>query len=194
MGDKFADGWHVVKNAGLGVWDGLTDLVLGILKLLKGVGEVVLWLALQNPVTSYFGIMPEFLEEDMGEMWSGVKQLLKDPGNIVEAIGQSTFDTVDEKGAAYSVSYVTTDVVAGVLLDKGLGKLRALGKADDVAGDVAKYTDEVAEAASKAGKHTDDVAKATKEAAKKAVSESGLNSERIEYYLGKSRNNIDSER
>ena len=131
--------------------DGLTDLVLGILKLLKGVGEVVLWLALQNPVTSYFGLMPEFLEEDMGEMWSGVKQLLKDPGNIVEAIGQSTFDTVDEKGVAYSVSYVTADVVAGLLLDKGLGKLGALGKADDVS-------------------------KATKEAAGKAVSESGSNS------------------
>ena len=140
VGDKFADGWHVVKNAGLGVWDGLTDLVLGILNLLKGVGEVVLWLALQNPVTSYFGIMPESLEEDMGELWIGIKQLLKDPGNIVEAIGQSTFDTVDEKGAA---------------------------------GDVAKYTDEVAEAASKAGKHADDVPKATKAAAGKAVSESG---------------------
>ena len=97
----------------------------------------------------------------------------------MEAIGQSTFDTVDEKGAAYSVSYVTTDVVAGVLLDKGLGKLGALGKADDVAGaagDVAKYTDEVAEAANKAGKHADDVAEATKAAAGKVVRESGINS------------------
>ena len=131
--------------------DGLTDLVLGILKLLKGVGEVVLWLALQNPVTSYFGLMPEFLEEDMGEMWSGVKQLLKEPGNIVEAIGQNTFDTVDKKGVAYSVSYVAADVVSSLLLDKGLGKLGALGKADDVS-------------------------KATKEAAGKAVSESGSNS------------------
>ena len=65
----------------------------------------------------------------------------------MEAIGQSTFDTVDEKGAAYSVSYV----VASPLLGKGLGKLGALGKADDVS-------------------------KATKEAVKKAVSESGSNS------------------
>lgn len=178
-GDKFADVGNVVKNVGLGVWDGLADLVLGILRLLKSVGEVILWLALQNPVTSYFGFMPEFLEEDMGELWSGVNQLLKDPGNIVEAIGQSTFDTVDEKGIAYSVSYVTADVVVSLLLEKGLGKLGALGKADDVAGaagDVAKYTDEVAEAANKAGKHADDMAKATKETAEKAVSESGSTS------------------
>ena len=48
-----------------------------------------------------------------------------------------------------------------------------MGKADDVAGDVAKYTDEVAEAANKAGKQADDVAKAVKKMAGKAVSESG---------------------
>ena len=47
---------------------------------------------------------------------------LTDPINALEAIGQGMFDTADEKGMAYSIGYVTGDVVASVLVDKGIGK------------------------------------------------------------------------
>lgn len=56
-------------------------------------------------------------------------QLIKAPGNVLESIGQSMFDTADEKGIAYSSGYVVADVVIAIRTDKGLDKLKSTGKA-----------------------------------------------------------------
>ena len=45
-------------------------------------------------------------------------QVIKDPGNVLESIGQGMFDTADEKGIAYSAGYVTMDVVIAILTDR----------------------------------------------------------------------------
>ncbi|MBU3102437.1 MULTISPECIES: hypothetical protein [Clostridium] len=53
-----------------------------------------------------------------------VSEVLKDPIIIAEGMAQSASDTVEEKGIAYSTSYV----VGGLLLTKGLNKASSVSK------------------------------------------------------------------
>lgn len=108
--------------------------------------------------------MPEWLEEDIGEMESAVEMLLTDPGNALEAMVQSLSDTADEKGMAYSVSYAVVDMVA---LDKLLGKLGKLGKVEDVAG-TATTMEKITDAAD-VGKSLDAVGEVTETAVKSSI-------------------------
>ncbi|MBU3102441.1 hypothetical protein KPL44_24745, partial [Clostridium sp. DSM 17811] len=72
-----------------------------------------------------------------------VSEVLKDPIIIAEGMAQSASDTVEEKGIAYSTSYV----LGGVLLTKGLGKANSVFKARKAA-DVEKVATKVDKAAS----------------------------------------------
>lgn len=148
MGDRVEDVLLVVDDIGKGLWDGMTDVVTGIEGLLEGAVKLAEWVGRKVIGLS----VPESLDEDVNKIFDGAKAILSDPGNALEAIGQNVFDVADEKGMAYSVSYVTADVVAGILLDKGIGKLKELRKAkklnkvDDVlnAGDdVINVTDDL---------------------------------------------------
>ncbi|MBU3102433.1 MULTISPECIES: hypothetical protein [Clostridium] len=57
-----------------------------------------------------------------------VSSVLKDPVILAEGMAQSASDTVEEKGIAYSTSYV----LGGVLLTKGLNKVSSVSKAGEV--------------------------------------------------------------
>ena len=61
------------------------------------------------------------------------------------------------KGISYAVSYAVTDIAIGILVDKGIGKLKKLGKVDDAA-DVAEALNKIDDAVDAA----DDVADAAK--------------------------------
>ena len=171
FGDGFADFWDVVCDIGSGLFGAVKDLFVGVVDLLKGVVEIAGWLLLKVVQADKIGLMPEALEEDVTGIFTGIGSILKDPGNALEAMGQSTFDNADEKGIAYSVSYVAADTAIGIFLDKGLKKL---GKADDLvkpagysdeAADAAKYGDEAADAAMEAAERGDELAKGAEEAA-----------------------------
>ncbi|MEF2115360.1 hypothetical protein, partial [Clostridium frigoriphilum] len=58
-----------------------------------------------------------------------VSSVLKDPVILAEGMAQSASDTVEEKGIAYSTSYV----LGGVLLTKGLSKVSSVSKVGEVA-------------------------------------------------------------
>ncbi len=171
FGDGFADFWDVVCDIGSGLFGAVKDLFVGVIDLLKGVVEIAGWLLLKVVQADKIGLMPEALEEDVTGIFTGIGSILKDPGNALEAMGQSTFDNADEKGIAYSVSYVAADTAIGLLLDKGLKKL---GKADDLvkpagysdeAADAAKYGGEASDAAMEAAERGDELAKGVEEAA-----------------------------
>ena len=171
FGDGFADFWDVVCDIGSGLFGAVKDLFVGVIDLLKGVVEIAGWLLLKVVQADKIGLMPEALEEDVTGIFTGIGSILKDPGNALEAMGQSTFDNADEKGIAYSVSYIAADTAIGIFLDKGLKKL---GKADDLvkpagysdeAADAAKYGDEAADAAMEAAERGDELAKGAEEAA-----------------------------
>lgn len=119
---------------------------------------------LPRELLQHFGLMPEWLEEDIGEMESAVEMLLTDPGNALEAMVQSLSDTADEKGMAYSVSYAVVDMVT---LDKLLGKLGKLGKVEDVAG-TATTMEKITDAAD-VGKSLDAVGEVTETAVKSSI-------------------------
>ena len=59
---------------------------------------------------------------------------------MLAAFGQKIGDTVEEEGIAYSISYVATDVAIQILLSKGLGEVKNVSKADELA-DVARTVD-----------------------------------------------------
>lgn len=167
FGERLTDVWNVVTDVGSGVIDGVGDLVVGTLNLLGGTLEILLWLEMHNSIADYFGLIPDFLEEDVQKIFDGAGAILEDPGNALEAMGQSVFDTADEEGIAYSVSYVTVDVVAEVLLTKGIGELKNINKAGkvaniakdaaDLAGDTARQSGKIGNVAEEVIEHADDV-------------------------------------
>ncbi|WP_298845031.1 hypothetical protein [Clostridium sp.] len=69
-----------------------------------------------------------------------MSSVLKDPVILAEGMAQSASDTVEEKGIAYSTSYV----LGGVLLTKGLSKASSVSKAGEVV-DVEKVVTKVDE-------------------------------------------------
>ena len=125
IGNKAEDVGNIAVDILSGVVDGLKDMVTGIAGLLEGACKLVEWGG--RKLTGL--TVPEELDEDVSNIFLCAETIIKDPGNALEAMGQHMFDVADEKGLAYSVSYVTADVVAGILLDKGIGKLKELRKA-----------------------------------------------------------------
>ena len=124
--------WDAGKNGkevGHGIYDALKDIIEGIYELLK----IAVWIKLkQNIIVDVLGLIPEELEEDVEEIWEGIENILKDPGEAFEAIGQQITDVTDEKGLAYSVGYVAVDIIVEILLTKGIGKASKVGKIEDV--------------------------------------------------------------
>lgn len=120
FGDGLWDIGVVVGNAFEGVFGTVVETLVGIKDLLVGLGEICLWGLLQSMTVDVPGVVPEWLDEDVSAIGNGVTGILKDPGNALEAMGQDMFDMVDEKGIAYSVGYVATDLIIGKVIDKNL--------------------------------------------------------------------------
>ena len=78
--------------------------------------------------------------DDLRNMAYGAVAALQDPPRVLAAFGQKIGDTVEEEGIAYSISYVAADVAIQVLLSKGLGEVKNVSKADELA-DVARTVD-----------------------------------------------------
>ena len=115
-------------------------------------------------VTVPFGITPQWVKDTGKEVIRGLQNIagiLRNPGRALASLGQQVTDTVEEKGIPYAASYVIADVVISILVDKGIGKLRGVDQADDVAG-VADDIGDVTEAL----EQVDDVADITKAADK----------------------------
>jgi hypothetical protein len=180
LGDGFVDVGRGLKDVGRGALAAVIDLVVGVASLLFGLCEIVLWLDCQKWMLDKYGLMPEALDENVQDIFSGMKGILSDPGNALEAIGQGIFDTADEEGVAYSVSYVVTDIVITILIDKGIDKLAGVSKAETIvnsAEGTVKYMDDVADVADVVGdaaKHMDDVADVAGDAVKQAENAAGV--------------------
>ena len=87
-------------------------------------------------ITVPFGITPQWVKDTGKEVMEGaqgIEQILRNPGRALANLGQQVTDTVEEKGITYALSYVAADVVIGILVDKGIGKIRGLDKTDDLA-------------------------------------------------------------
>ena len=117
-------------------------------------------------ITVPFGITPQWVKDTGKEVMEGaqgIEQILRNPGRALASLGQQVTDTVEEEGITYALSYVAADVVIGILVDKGIGKIRGMNKADDVAklgakvDDVVNVADDL-EAGVKAVEKIDDVA------------------------------------
>ena len=78
--------------------------------------------------------------DDLKNMAYGAVAALQNPARVLAAFGQKIGDTVEEEGIAYSISYVAADVAIQVLLSKGLGEVKNVSKADELA-DVARTVD-----------------------------------------------------
>ena len=97
-------------------------------------------------ITVPFGITPQWVKDTGKEVMEGaqgIEQILRNPGRALASLGQQVTDTVEEEGITYALSYVAADVVIGILVDKGMGKLRGLDKTDDLAKLSTKVDDAV---------------------------------------------------
>ena len=99
--------------------------------------------------------------DDLKNMAYGAVAALQDPPRVLAALGQKIGDTVEEEGIAYSISYVAADVAIQVLLSKGLGEVKNVSKADELA-DVARTVDTLDDTVKIADELTDTVKTACK--------------------------------
>lgn len=171
-GDRFRDDLQERRDFICGAWNAVTDLVTGTVGLVWGITELMIYDQYSDFPASLVPV-PEWLDADIQNMQDTFEQVIKDPGNVLESIGQSMFDTADEKGIAYSAGYVVADVAITILTTKGLDKLADAGKTEKIvnmADDVADAADDAGKAIEKAADAADDAAKAGKEAQEVAQS------------------------
>ena len=152
---KYTNTWESIVEEGKDFALTTVDLGKGLVKLagdvLKGVdgivkgSEVVVGAGLGVVIKSMMGTgdTPDCLKKCITETkgyGKTVSSVLKDPVILAEGMAQSASDTVEEKGIAYSTSYV----LGGVLLTKGLSKASSVSKAGEVV-DVEKVVTKVDE-------------------------------------------------
>lgn len=130
-GDHFRDICNAAGDFINGAWNAAKDLVTGLVGLVWGLTELMLYDKYSDFPLNLVPV-PEWLDADIQNMQDTFEQVIKDPGNVLESMGQSMFDTADEKGIAYSSGYVVADVVIAILTDKGLDKLKDVGDAGKV--------------------------------------------------------------
>lgn len=167
----------------------------------------------ENQIAYHLGLLEGSYEETVyAGIDAGIAGMLTDPVNTLEAIGQSKVDCAQENGIAYTVAHVATDIALAVLLDKGMKVVTGggakteeviLNQTDDTLDEVGNFYDDIFEQQRNVDEAYDDFLDDIQMAQVEndvwmtpevtGGVESGLNSERIEYYLGKSRNNIDSD-
>lgn len=167
--NEVEDRCRVLGDVAEGMWDGVKEFGEGIYKTADGLGSILVYNELERFGLVRLGLVPEELTEKIGGMREGAEALISDPGNVLEGMGQDFFDRADGKGPAYMAGYAAADIAVGLAVDKGIGKIRGMGKADDVAEAVARgaddvpegllgKVDEVGDVTGEAGKHLDDVA------------------------------------
>ena len=150
---KYTNNWESIVEEGkdfalttVDLGKGLVNLAGDVLKggygLAKG-SEVVVGAGVGVVIKSMMGTgdAPDCLKKCITETkgyGKTVSSVLKDPVILAEGMAQSASDTVEEKGIAYSTSYV----LGGVLLTKGLSKVSSVSKAGEVV-DVEKVSTKV---------------------------------------------------
>ncbi len=157
-GGHFRDIGNATGDFCCGVGNAVKDFITGIAGLLGGLIEIMLYAEYSNFPMNLVPV-PEWLDRDIQNMKDTFVQVIKDPGNVLESIGQGMFDTADEKGTAYSSGYVAGDVVIAILTDKGLDKLKEAGKAGKTTANVADDVADVADDAARAGKEAGETAR-----------------------------------
>ncbi len=170
-GDHFRDIGNAIGDFCCGVGNAVKDFVMGIAGLAGGIVKLLGYAGYSLLELAGLAVVPDSLDADIQGMKDTLVQVIKDPGNVLESVGQGMFDTADEKGTAYSSGYVAGDVVIAILTDKGLDKLKEAGKAGKTTANVADDVADVADDAARAGKEAGEAAKAAESAGKL---ESGL--------------------
>ena len=120
-----------VKGLVVGLWDtavGIAGLVIGAGKLVVMEAGALIGVA----VDKITGKVPKWLKYcmDKSNQYNDmIGAVLKDPGIIVEGIGQDISDKIEEEGIVYSTGYI----VGSLLGFKGLDKLGKVAKASKAA-------------------------------------------------------------
>ncbi|NBK94437.1 hypothetical protein D5278_21330, partial [bacterium 1XD21-13] len=163
----------LVNDINDGIDAAIYDFVSGIFGLAFTLAKIDVAIRVAV-MTAPFGITPQWVKDTGKETIEGVQsiaQILRNPGRALASLGQQVTDTVEEKGITYALSYVTADIAIGILVDKGIGKIRGLDKADDVV-NISTKVDDVVDVADDLGDtmkvvdKIDDVADITKAADK----------------------------
>ena len=150
-------------------------------------------------ITVPFGITPQWVKDTGKEVMEGaqgIEQILRNLGRALASLGQQMTDTVEEEGITYALSYVAADVVIGILVDKGIGKIRGLDKTDDLA-KLSTKVDDVVDVAEDLGDtmkvvdKIDDVADAIGDSIKKNIL-SNENAEELAFNVIKGPDKADS--
>ncbi len=135
----------LVNDINDGIDAAIYDFVSGIFGLAFTLAKIDVAIRVAV-VTAPLGITPQWVKDTGKETIEGVQsiaQILRNPGRALASLGQQVTDTVEEKGITYALSYVTADIAIGILVDKGIGKIRGLDKADDVVNISTKVDDVV---------------------------------------------------
>ncbi|WP_245604672.1 hypothetical protein [Paucisalibacillus globulus] len=145
--DSLESDFNFVKDLVVGLFTGLIDIVVGLATLVFDAGIV----AVSNQIPDI--IEPKFLKdaaiERIDSFYTMVQQIVEDPFSVVEGIGQSFSDSVEEDG----IVYVTGNFAAGFVPIVGWSKYARVGKVIDT--DKAKKP--VNNTANKEGKMVDPV-------------------------------------
>uniref|UniRef100_UPI000686F0E4 hypothetical protein n=1 Tax=Paucisalibacillus globulus TaxID=351095 RepID=UPI000686F0E4 len=145
--DSLESDFNFVKDLVVGIFTGLIDIVVGLATLVFDAGIV----AVSNQIPDI--IEPKFLKDAANEridsFYTMVQQIVEDPFSVVEGIGQSFSDSVEEDG----IVYVTGNFAAGFVPVVGWSKYARIGKVLDT----DKPKKSVNKTANKEGKMVDPV-------------------------------------
>ena len=166
VGDVINEVADIVVKFGEGLFDGIKDFLVGLVKLVGG----TLKYAGSAAVCLYGEVsgkdVPNWAKECYNDTNETVLGVLKDPTILVEGLAQGVSDSFEEKGGAYCGGYAVGTVASAIVGTKGMDKLRGLGKGAGVAGKAEKVV--AAEGAVEMGAEKSSILKEVREVAGKS--------------------------
>lgn len=117
-----------------GLWDAVVDLLDGIASL----GAFAIYESL--PASCYangdIALLPDCITERALGTYAAIEMLIKEPGIVVDCMGQNMMDTYEEESLAYAIGYITLDVAIEILTTKGAGSVKGALRTTDATSDV----------------------------------------------------------
>ena len=172
------DNWTDFLRSSGDICRGLGDATVDMLDGIASLGAFAIYESL--PARCYangdIALLPDCITERALETGAAIEMLIKEPGIVIDCMGQNMMDTYEEEGLAYATGYVTLDVAVEILTTKGVrsvkGALRTTDATSDVMNTVAtteRVADDildVADGAKNAGRVAENVTDVAEESSK----------------------------
>ena len=132
------DNWTDFLRSSGDICRGLGDATVDMLDGIASLGAFAIYESVPAGCSANgdLAFLPDCITERALGTGAAIEMLIKEPGIVVDCMGQNMMDTYEEEGLAYATGYVTLDVVVEILTTKGMRSVKGALRTTDATSDV----------------------------------------------------------